>query len=210
MKHNTTNTTSDAIPFGYCHCGCGKKTNIAQMTSNKDHITKGQPCYFLSGHGNGFSSPAKRFWSKVKIGNPDECWNWIPKVNRYGYGQFLIHGHHHSAARFAYELTNGPLPKELLACHKCNNRACCNPSHIYAGTQKENIQDCKQAGHFHDLIHKRGIEHHNAKLTEDDIRQIRDAYANGIATELQLAKRFNVTRANIYLIVRRKHWTHLP
>ena len=74
--------------------------------------------------------PEKRFWSKVKMGNPDDCWLWMGKIERNGYGRFWFDSHFVGAHRFAYELTHGPIPKGLTIDHKCRNRACVNPLHL--------------------------------------------------------------------------------
>jgi hypothetical protein len=90
-----------------------------------------------------------RFWSKVAVGLPDECWPWQASIGVHGYGQFSKDGKPQNASRVAWELHYGrPFPKGLDACHSCNNRPCCNPAHIYAGTRKDNVADAIRAGTF--------------------------------------------------------------
>lgn len=75
-----------------------------------------------------------------------------------------------------------------MVCHVCNNRACCNPNHLYAGTQKDNIQQCYAEGRGAD---RRGERHGNAKLTELEAREIRRLYAGGWF-QYEIAKEFGL------------------
>lgn len=75
----------------------------------------------------------ERFWAKVQIGAPNECWPWMASLNRGGYGRFNSGGHHGPivlAHRYSYELLVRPIPGEMTIHHLCFNRACVNPSHL--------------------------------------------------------------------------------
>ena len=82
-----------------------------------------------------------RFWSKVDIKGPDDCWNWKTSLLSAGYGSFCIDYKTHSAHRVAWELTNGTIPAKKNCLHKCDNKKCCNPKHLYIGTQGDNVGD---------------------------------------------------------------------
>ena len=86
-----------------------------------------------------------KFWEKVDVRSPDECWNWKGALGSSGYAQFRLwiggKRKNFSGSRVAYSYAVGPIPDRLLACHKCDNPKCVNPNHIFLGTQSDNITD---------------------------------------------------------------------
>lgn len=82
----------------------------------------------------------KRFWKKVDIKGPDDCWNWTASTNGRGYGYFRF-GESKVAHRVAYILTYGSIDDKLLILHSCDNRLCCNPVHLRQGTRGDNVHD---------------------------------------------------------------------
>ena len=83
----------------------------------------------------------RRFWAKVSIGQPDECWTWKAGKASIGYGTFCVDGRMVYAHRYSLELVNGPIPAGMLACHTCDNPPCVNPAHLWVGTHRDNIRD---------------------------------------------------------------------
>jgi hypothetical protein len=92
---------------------------------------------------------AEKFWSRVDIRGPDECWEWQGSRSKKGYGfvgSRALNKVEKYAHRFAYRAAKGPIPDGLVMCHKCDNPPCCNPAHLWPGTVAENAQDMVRKG----------------------------------------------------------------
>jgi hypothetical protein len=161
---------------------------------------------------------AERFWSKVHPANDLGCTEWAAHRSPQGYGRLAVDGAQLRAHRFAWELMRGPIPDGLQVLHRCDNRACVNVEHLFLGTQKDNIVDMiakgrdargdKNGARSRPERLPRGEAHGRAKLSAEDVMEIRSRCAGG-ESHSALAMRFGVGRATIGLIHRRQRWTHL-
>jgi len=154
----------------------------------------------------------ERFWSKVDRRDENSCWEWTRGKVKEGYGRFKLNGKQVSAHRLAYSLTYGEAPSGLYVCHRCDNRSCCNPSHLFLGTNQDNQLDCVAKGRsaVHRLISidRRGINNGRAKLTEDQVCGIMARYLMGIS-QRQISREYNISSGRVSDIVNLKKWSHL-
>lgn len=162
---------------------------------------------------------AERFWSKVAIANPDECWVWQAGLDNKGYGRFAARletnqSPNQIASRIAYMLTHGSIQKSDCVLHRCDNPPCCNPAHLFLGTLKDNTQDMwrkgrhmPMPGRFKPGDHV-GEKNSHAKITARDVVQIRVDVANGVKSRV-LAQQYGLAQATIRGIVTKKIWKHV-
>lgn len=142
----------------------------------------------------------EKFWKKVKkTDDPNECWIWTGYKHR-GYGYIRTSRSNLRCHRVVYEITFGEIPEGLIICHKCDNPACVNPNHLFLGTTKDNIDDKVKKGRQS----KRESAPH--KLTEKQVKEIRERYIPGVITQTQLGKEFGVSQRAIHKIINRKTW----
>jgi len=151
---------------------------------------------------------ADRFWEKVYIRGNDDCWEWRAFIHPKGYGTIAINRKMFGAHRVAWELTYGEIPEGLFVLHHCDNRKCCNPKHLFLGTIKDNAQDMALKGRGR-VPDNRGEKHGMNKLTEEQIKHIRELYSNGEYSQYKLGIMFNVSHQYISKVISRKAWSWL-
>jgi len=145
------------------------------------------------------------------------CWEWTgPFFARSGYGRLgrnrrpgaAIETTTELAHRISWELHCGPIPEGLQVCHRCDNRRCVRPDHLFLGTAEDNRHDAVRKGRAHIPHAPSGERNGKARLTADAVRQIRRWYAAGVSTGY-LALNFEVNASTIQRIVRREIWAHV-
>jgi hypothetical protein len=153
-----------------------------------------------------------RFWSHVDMGAQDQCWPWTGMKDRQGYGILKARPYIYRAPRVSWAITSGSeLPDGMIVCHKCDCPACVNPSHLFIGTNYDNVQDKVSKGR---QSHNRnggtsGEAHPRAKLTESNVIDIRRKYQPYKTTAKMLSKEYGVSEREIKSIVYRETWSHI-
>lgn len=140
----------------------------------------------------GTATLAERLWRRVNRSAEGGCWEWQGYVHTAGYGQIGAGGGRANGLLFthraAWVVTNGPIAAGMFVCHRCDNRLCCNPSHLFLGTPAENAADMAAKGRGRGA---EGLTNANAKLTPEQVAEIRQRYAPGLSPGL--AREFGVT-----------------
>lgn len=158
---------------------------------------------------------ADRFWAKVL--KTESCWLWQAQTNNKGYGVFMYYSktlrrasRQMYAHRCAWTLTKGDIPEGLRVLHRCDNPPCCNPDHLFLGTQRDNMRDCAAKGRQrtvnpfqkgHPILGRAGCE-----LTDEQVRAIRiDRRPDAV-----IGAEVGLHRVSIWKIKTGRSWRHLP
>lgn len=178
----------------------------------------------------------ERFWAKVDVRGPDECWQWLAYTDEDGYGQFTVDHYPVKAHRFSLSLKLGrAIEVGYFSCHTCDRPGCVNPTHLYEGTAEDNAHDREARGRSNPAVGDRhgsrthpestargerngmftkpekrhwGERNGSAKLTERDVAEIRAAYGGfrGHPNQRELAEQYGVTQGLISVVLSGELW----
>ena len=136
------------------------------------------------------------------------CWEYTGARNFYGYGVITLDYKQHRVHRLVYELNIGSIPDGKLVLHKCDNRACCNPDHLFLGTYQDNVDDMVEKGRD-SYGQNIGENNGQAILTTDEVYQIRKLLAENRYTQGEIGAMFGVGRGAVKQIKLGYTWKHL-
>lgn len=139
---------------------------------------------------------AQRLYAKLLINDLLECWNWQAGTNGGGYGRMRVSGKHKPTHRIMWDLVYGDIPLEMHILHRCDNKACCNPTHLFIGTRSDNMAD----------MVKKGKQAH--RISDDDVRAIRSLDKQGVGL-VDLSVKFDISTSHIYKIITRRRRKHI-
>lgn len=148
----------------------------------------------------------RRFWSNIDRRGPQECWPWLAGTT-CGYGQIRFRKEKLGAHVLSYRLAHGPVPSGRMVLHRCGNRICCNPNHLYAGTYAQNTNDAVRHG-THKCGFGLGDQHNSARLRAVHIPLIREAIQRG-ESQRAIGRKFGVTQQTIGAVARGYTWKHV-
>lgn len=146
---------------------------------------------------------ADRFWHRVAKIPFHECWEWSGTPMTVGYGYIADeNGRDSYAHRVSWRLHHGDIPAGMCVLHRCDNRMCVNPDHLFLGTRTENQADAANKGRM-----PHGEKHWNSVLTQDQALDIIDRIADGIPCS-RIAKHLGVSRYAVANLANGKSWRH--
>jgi hypothetical protein len=165
-----------------------------------------------------FTPLADRFWARVL--KTDGCWLWTGHLVK-GYGNLSEggrKGRHLYAHRVSWSLANGQIPAGMNVLHKCDNPKCVRPDHLELGSHAKNLRDAVDRGLINaDTQRRTGVVNGRAKITEADVRRIREVYASNQGkryvkrgTCIALANELEIDPEIVRRIAQRKLWKHIP
>lgn len=134
------------------------------------------------------------------------CWHWTGCLRPDGYGKTTANGKQALAHRLAYCIWAGmKMNDERLVLHKCNNKRCVNPVHLYAGTQYDNVQDYRRIG-INPTYDRRGKRNPRALFDAAECNAIKRLLADGVSVKV-IQEMFSCSNRPIYAIKRGTHWS---
>lgn len=145
----------------------------------------------------------ERFMRRVFKMPGDFCWRWTGQKEAKGYGLFWDNGRSYKAHRIAWQLRHGRIRRGMSVLHRCDRRDCVRVSHLFLGTQADNMHDMRLKGRA-----AIGEQVKGAKLTPDKVREMRSLFRAGF-TITQLARNYGITWIPARAAITGKTWKHV-
>ena len=145
-----------------------------------------------------------RFWERVAVGDPDQCWLWTGPTDNHGYGILSVQGCRGRAHRVSAELA-GLVIGDLHVLHSCDNPPCVNPAHLSPGTHVENMAQMATRGRRKGKSGVRRPNPRGLKLTDEDVQAIRQRLSQQ-ETQSSVAELYGVSQSIVSLIASGRRW----
>lgn len=185
-----------------CVCKCGRRIALPLASIEKHGRARNPKCN-CARRIYDVTPMEDRFWKFVSVG--DGCWEWTGGLHS-GYGAIVYprSRKYEPAHRFSWILHNGPIAdRSLFVCHRCDNRRCVRPDHLFLGTPRDNALDMCAKGR-----NARGERSRSAKMTESSVRLARELRKAGVQI-FPLARYFGMSRLNMKRLLRGQTWAHV-
>lgn len=187
--------TGRSAAYWRCYCKCGNE-RVVKGENLRDGTVKSCGCRKKS------EDILRRIFDKKYDILSNGCWEWKGGRNQDGYPNLGDKGR--KAHRYSYERFKGKIPEKICVYHTCDNRGCVNPRHLFLGTPAQNNEDKIQKNR-----QAKGEKSGQSKLKEKDVQKIRLEYADTKVSTYFLAKKYGVSQAVIWNVIRRKTWKHV-
>ena len=181
--------SSNGVNLWNCKCVCGNFRVASTSDLNRGDV-KSCGCTRLPSIPA--IDPRIRFYKNIEVN--EGCWEWKGSRYKTGYGQFSIKNKQITAHRASWIIHYGEIPKGLHVCHKCDNRICANPQHLFLGTPKDNTQDM--------IVKGRKPDPWNKVFSAEQEKQMHELYLQG-CKQRDIAKKFGTLQSSVWHIIRK-------
>lgn len=151
----------------------------------------------------------ERFYGYAQPEPNTGCWMWTAYVTPKGYGRVMVGKRSYQAHRYSWLLHRGDIPDGWCVCHKCDTPWCVNPDHLFLGTVDDNNQDMFRKGRAAPVPRLRGASNPKARLTDASVKDIRELYATGTWTQMDLAAKYGVSTTAVFNVIAGRTWVYV-
>ena len=185
--------------YWLCRCECGGE-KIVNESALYNGSTRSCGCLGKKNDEDYNRQMKMKIKQRIEI-DPNGCWLWQGSKHRQGYGTIGYRGKPHLTHRISWLVFNGEIPDKIKVCHKCDITNCCNPDHLFLGSQKENMKDAFDKNR----MDGRKLGKRRNKLNYEQVQEIKMLKSSGCSWKY-LQEKFNVSQTCIAKILRGDSW----